>query len=69
LFVAASLIYFVALQNTCKPDEVVWGIGQGKDAAQKLLGDLKTLMTDLSAVPAGQAPTKDQITKLKTKQR
>ena len=36
LFTAACLIYFAVLQNTCHPGDVIWQIGQGKDAIKVL---------------------------------
>ena len=36
LFTAACLIYFAVLQNTHKPGDIIWQIGQGKDALKVL---------------------------------
>ena len=36
LLVAAWLIYFAVLQNTCHPGDVIWQAGQGKDAIKVL---------------------------------
>lgn len=55
LFVAACLICFIVLQNTCKPGEVVWGIGQGKDAIKILFltqrGDVSFWNGFMTVVP------------------
>ncbi len=55
LFTAACLIYFAFLQNTHKPGDIVWQIGQGKDALKVLFltprGDVSFWNGFMTVVP------------------
>jgi SSS family solute:Na+ symporter len=55
LFTAACLIYFAVLQNTHKAGEIVWQIGQGKDALKVLFltprGDVSFWNGFMTVVP------------------
>jgi len=55
LFVASSLLYFALLQNAHKPGDVIWQIGQGKDAIKVLFlnprGDVGVWNGFMTVVP------------------
>ena len=55
LFTAACLIYFAFLQNTQKPGDIIWQIGQGKDAIKVLFltprGDVSFWNGFMTVVP------------------
>src|SRR2546426_7264141 len=55
LFTAACLIYFAFLQNTHKPGDIVWQIGQGKEALKVLFltprGDVSFWNGFMTVVP------------------
>jgi SSS family solute:Na+ symporter len=55
LFTAACLIYFAVLQNTHKPGDIIWQIGQGKDAIKVLFlnsrGDVSFWNGFMTVVP------------------
>jgi len=55
LFTAACLIYFAVVQNTHKPGDVIWQLGQGKDAIKVLFlnprGDVSVWNGFMTVVP------------------
>src|SRR3989449_11321078 len=55
LFTAACLLYFACLQNTHKPGDIVWQIGQGKEALKVLFltprGDVSFWNGFMTVVP------------------
>ena len=55
LFVAGSLLYFALLQNAHKPGDVIWQIGQGKEAIKVLFlnprGDVSVWNGFMTVVP------------------
>ena len=55
LFTAACLIYFAFLQNTHKPGDIIWQIGQGKEAIKVLFlnprGDVMVWNGFMTVVP------------------
>ena len=55
LYTAACLIYFAVLQNTHKPNDIIWQIGQGKDAIKVLFltprGDVSFWNGFMTVVP------------------
>src|SRR5205814_8113758 len=55
LFTAACLIYFAVLQNTHKPGDIIWQVGQGKDALKVLFltprGDVSFWNGFMTVVP------------------
>ncbi len=55
LYTAACLIYFAVLQNTCRPGDVIWQIGQGHDAIKVLFlnprGDVSFWNGFMTVVP------------------
>ena len=55
LFTAACLIYFAVLQNTYRPNDIIWQIGQGKDAIKVLFltvrGDVSFWNGFMTVVP------------------
>jgi SSS family solute:Na+ symporter len=55
LFVAACLLYFALLQNAHKPGDIIWQIGQGKDAIKVLFlnprGDVSVWNGFMTVVP------------------
>jgi hypothetical protein len=55
LFTAACLIYFAVLQNTHKAGDVIWQLGQGKDAIKVLFlnprGDVSFWNGFMTVVP------------------
>jgi SSS family solute:Na+ symporter len=55
LFVAACLLYFALLQNAHKPGDIIWQIGQGKEAIKVLFlnprGDVSVWNGFMTVVP------------------